>query len=267
MRTRICCAAIVAAVVGSWLVGAKPAVGQTLVGSFENSLASPLGGNWEGDGTINPTYSATGATAGSSALAIRHPSTWAIQAIYKGGMPLAQAVTQNDFLAIDVTTTDLGIGGDLASPSWRQIFAIFNSSQGGWQQKQIDYAVAADDGGSSTQTVVLDLSEVLNSPTDPDSVKVNAQQFVDVGGTDGYFELFLAMQGGDQGVIKAGDYAADNGVNAADYVTCATPLAERCSPMKPSHSGRSTRRTTPNGWRNLATTIPGLQRRSTTCDY
>lgn len=192
-----------------------------LISSFENNLSSSVGATWEGPGIPTSEFVSAGASDGASALAIHHPTGWNVQAILKGGTQLAQAAASHDFLLIDATTTDLGVAGDGWSPSWRQVFVIFNSNEGGWQQKQIDVPVAADDGGSFTYTLVLDLNEVLNSPADPDSVKANAQAYVNnVGGQGTYWELFLAMQGGDQGTpVKAGDYAADNLVNARDYVT------------------------------------------------
>jgi hypothetical protein len=184
-----------------------------LVSSFENNLSSSVGATWEGPGIPNSEFVSAGATDGTSALAIHHPTGWNIQAILKGGLPLAQDAASHDFLLIDATTTDQGVAGDGWSPSWRQIFVVFNSNQGGWQQSQLDFPVAADDGGSLTSTLVLDLVA--------SGVKANAQAYVNAGGGQGaYWELFLPMQGGDQGtVVKAGDYGADNLVNAPDYVT------------------------------------------------
>jgi hypothetical protein len=185
-----------------------------LISSFEHNLSSSVGATWEGAGIPNSEFVSSGATDGTSALAIHHPAGWNIQAVLKGGLPLAQAAASHDFLLLDATTTDQGIAGDGWSPSWRQIFVVFNSNQGGWQQSQIDFPVAADDGGSLTAPLVLDLVST--------GVKANAQAYVDSGGGNGtYWELFLPMQGGDQGtVVKAGDYGpADNLANAADYVT------------------------------------------------
>jgi hypothetical protein len=114
-------------------------------------------------------------------------------------------------MQIDMTTTDLGTAGYGWSPAWRQVFAIFNSNQGGWQQNQLDFPVAGDDRGSLTQTVTLDLAST--------GIKANAQAFVNSGGGGNtYWELYLVFQGADQGVpIQAGDYNNDNVVNAADY--------------------------------------------------
>jgi hypothetical protein len=201
------------------MLGAGPAFGQELISSFENNLSSSVGATWESQvgqpGIPNSEFVTTGATEGTYALAIHHAPNWNnnIPAILKGGMPLAQAAATHDFLLLDATTTDLGIAGDGWSPSWRQIFAVFNSNQGGWQQNQIDYPVAADDGGSLTSTLVLDLAA--------SGVKANAQAYVNSGGGQGtWWELFLPMQGGDQGTpIKAGDYGANNVVDGADYVT------------------------------------------------
>ena len=151
-----------------------------------------------------------GATEGTTALAIHHVPDWSIQAILKGGMPLAQAVASHDFLLIDVTSVDVGIAGDGLSPAWRAIIPVFNSNQGGWQQTQLDYPVASDDGGFLTSTAVLDLVTT--------GIKANAQAFVTAGGGEGtYWELFLPLQGGDQGII-AGDYSNNRAVDAADYV-------------------------------------------------
>jgi hypothetical protein len=213
MCRRISSTAAFIAVLGGWMFSVEPGFSQQLVGSFENSLSSPLGGTWEGPGLENPTYVTTGATDGSSALAIHHPTGWNIEAIFRGGMPLAQATAQHDFLLIDVTTSDLGVSGDGWSPSWRQLFVVFNSNDdyGGWQQNQFDVPVAPDAGGSQTETVILDLAA--------SGIKANAQAYVDSGGGDGtWWELFLPMQGGDQGVVKAGDYSDNNLVDAADYV-------------------------------------------------
>jgi len=186
-----------------------------VVGTFEHNLSSSVGATWEGPGIPNSEFVSTGATDGTSALAIHHDPNWNIQAILKGGLALAQDAATHDFLLIDATTTDNGVAGDGWSPAWRQIFVVFNSNQGGWQQTQIDvHPVASDDGGSATATLILDLAA--------SGVKANAQAYVDSGGGNGtYWELFLPIQGGDQGtVVKAGNYAsADNVVNAADYVT------------------------------------------------
>lgn len=192
-------------------IASGPASGQ-LLSSFEHDLSSTTGGTWGGDGTAAPSYVATGATDGASALAIHHPTGWSIQAFLKTGMPLAQLASQSDFLLIDVTTTDLGVAGDGWSPGWRQVIPVFNSNQGGWQSVDINVPVAADDGGSHTETVIFDLAAT--------GIKANAAAFVAAGTVPmSYWELFLAMQGQDQGtVVKKGDYAGtDNIVNAADY--------------------------------------------------
>jgi hypothetical protein len=129
-------------------------------------------------------------------------------------VPLAQDVVSHDFLAVDVTTQDSGVAGDGWSPAWRQLITVFNSSSGNWQQTDNNYAVAADDGGFLTQTVLLDLAL--------SGVKANAQAYLNAvssGAMGTYWELFLPMQGGDQGTpVKAGDYADNSVVNAADYV-------------------------------------------------
>jgi PEP-CTERM motif len=190
-----------------------------LISSFENNLSSTVGATWEGPGIANSEFVTTGATDGTYALAVHHSPGWNIQLILKGGMQLAQAAASHDFLVMDVSTTDLGTAGDGWSPNWRQVFEVFNSNQGGWQQSQLDvHPVAADDGGSATATLILDLTAPQG--TSP-SIKDNAQAFVNSGGGQGtYWELFLPIQGGDQGTpIKAGDYASDSVVNASDYVT------------------------------------------------
>jgi hypothetical protein len=213
MSKRLGSAATITTALIGWILGAGPAFGQqSLLSGFEHSLSSTAVASWEGDWTVNPDYTATGATQGSFALAVHHSPTWVTGGtVLKGNLPLAQVVAQHDFMQIDMTTTDLGTAGDGWSPSWRQVFAIFNSNQGGWQQNALDFAVAGDDGGSLTQTITLDLAST--------GIKANAQAFVDSGGgANTYWELFLVFQGGDQGVaIKAGDYNDDNVVNAADY--------------------------------------------------
>jgi len=186
-----------------------------LISSFEGNLSSSVGVNWDGPGIPTATYTTVGATDGSLALAIHHPTAWNIEAYLKAGVPLAQDIVNHDFLAVDVTTQDLGIGGDGWSPAWRQLITVFNSSSGGWQQTDNNYSVASDDGGFLTQTVILDLAA--------SGVKANAQAYLDAvaaGAQGTYWELFLPMQGGDQGTpVKAGDYSDNSVVNAADYVT------------------------------------------------
>lgn len=214
MCKRIYSTATIRAALVMLVLGGAPLFGQAqLISSFENNLSSSVGATWEGTGIPNSEYTATGATDGSSALAIHHATGWTIQAVLNGGMQLAQAAATHDFLLIDATTTDLGIAGDGWSPAWRQVFVVFNSNQGGWQQTQIDLAVAGDDGGSLTSTLILDLVA--------SGVKANAQAFVNAGVVENsYWQLSLPMQGGDQGTpVKAGDYSSDNLVNAADYVT------------------------------------------------
>jgi hypothetical protein len=215
MRKRFSSMATLAVALVVLALGSGPLFCQAqLVSSFENNLSSSVGATWEGPGIPSSEFVSTGATDGTSALAIHHPTGWNIQAILKGGLPLAQDAASHDFLLLDATTTDQGVAGDGWSPSWRQIFVVFNSNQGGWQQSQLDFPVAADDGGSLTSTLVLDLVS--------SGVKANAQAYVNSGGGNGtYWELFLPMQGGDQGtVVKAGDYGpADSLVNAADYIT------------------------------------------------
>ncbi|HEX4414351.1 MAG TPA: PEP-CTERM sorting domain-containing protein [Lacipirellulaceae bacterium] len=208
-----------AAVTGAaivFAVGSAPLFCQAqVIGSFEGSLSSSVGVNWEGPGAAPPDYVTVGATDGSSALAIHQaPNAWTIELDLKGGMALAQAVATHDFLVLDATTTDNGVAGDGWSPSYRQIFVVFNSNQGGWQQNQLDFPVAGDDGGSLTATVVLDLAAT--------GIKANAQAYVNAGTVDGsYWELFLPIQGADQGApsVKPGDYSNDGVVNTADYVT------------------------------------------------
>ncbi len=185
-----------------------------VVGSFENDLTSSVGVNWDGPGIPTATYTTVGATDGSTALAIHHSPSWNIQAFLKGGVPLAQDVVNHDFLVIDVTTTDLGVAGDGWSPAWRQLITVFNSSSGGWQQSDNNVPVASDDGGSLTSPVIVDLVAT--------GIKTNAQAYLDAvnsGAMGTYWELFLPMQGGDQGTpIAAGDYSSNGVADAADYV-------------------------------------------------
>ena len=193
-----CTAALTVALVG-WMPNDALLFGQTqLISSFENNFSSTVGATWEGPGIANSEFVTTGATDGTHALAIHHDPNWNIQLILKGGMPLAQATASHDFLLIDATTTDPGVGGDGRFINWRAIVDVFNSNQGGWQQTQLDiHPVAADDGGSATTTLILDLTQPQG--TNP-SIKQNAQAFVDAGGGDGtYWELFLPMLGGDRG--------------------------------------------------------------------
>jgi hypothetical protein len=215
---------LTAATTAAVLLGGTSAKCQTLISSFEDNLSSSVGATWEGTGIANSEFVTVGATDGAKALAIHHQPGWSIQAILKGGLQLAQAVAAHDFLVIDVTTTDNGVGGDMWSPSWRQIIPVINSNQGGWQQTEVGYPVASDDGGSFTHTVIIDLNTVANTDlgSNPNgyTLKASAQAYATSGGGDGtWFELFVPMQGGDQGTpVKAGDYENTGIVDAADYV-------------------------------------------------
>jgi hypothetical protein len=191
--------------------------GQQLVSSFEGNLSSSVGGTWAGPGISRTEFVSAGATEGTSALAVHHATSWdgnnPAPLELEGGMQLAQAVASHDFLLFDVTTTDSGIAGDGWSPSYRIMWPIVLTSQGGWHQPgQIDIPVASDDGGSLTFNVVFDLANA--------NIKADAQAFVNSGGgVDPYFRLIFAMIGGDQGTpIKAGDYNNNNVVDATDYI-------------------------------------------------
>jgi hypothetical protein len=195
--------------------------GQQLLSSFEGNLSSSVGANWGGPGIPFSEFVSVGATEGTSALAVNHGAPWnpnyPAPLELNGGLQLAQAVASHDFLALDVTTTDLGIAGDGWSPAYRAMWVIFNSNQGGWHQSsQFDFPVAADDGGSLTYSdIVLDLNSA--------NIKADAQAFVNSGGGEGtYFQLIIAVIGGDQGTAikpRPGDYSPDDFVTAADYVT------------------------------------------------
>jgi hypothetical protein len=221
MWKRIGSAAGLVAVMCAWMPGIRPALGQQLIASFENNLSSTVGATWEGDGIANSKFVTVGATEGNTALSFRHPPSWTIQLILKGGLPLAQAVANHDFLLIDVTTQDLGGNNDGWAPAWQQIIPVINSNQGGWQQTQFDFPIAADDGGASApQTVILDLNTDVSNENN-NTLKQNAQAYVASGGGPGtWFELFLPFNGQNQGTptAKPGDYNDDTVVNAADYV-------------------------------------------------
>ena len=134
--------------------------GQTLLSSFENNLTSSSGADWSEWDTFEYSYTTIGATEGTTALAMAHPTqgNWTIQGVLTGGVALAQQVVDHGFLQVDVTTTDVGEAGDGLSPSWRQIYIIINSNQGNWQQTAYPLTVAPDDGTSLTETLTLDLS-------------------------------------------------------------------------------------------------------------
>ena len=137
--------------------------GQQLLSSFEGDLSSSVGATWDGPGISRTEFVSAGATEGTSALAVHHSPSWdgnnPAPLELEGGMQLAQAVASHEFLIFDVTTTDSGIAGDGWSPSYRIMWPIILSSQGGWHQPgQIDIPVAADDGGSFTYNVVFDLN-------------------------------------------------------------------------------------------------------------
>jgi hypothetical protein len=202
-----------AVIVGS-TAGVSNSSGQTLLSSFENDLSSSLGVDWAVWDTFDYSFTDIGATDGTSALAIHHPTSgsWQIQGFFDGGVPLAQLAADNGFMQVDVTTTDVGEAGDGLSPSWRQVYLIFNSNQGGWQQTAFGLTVAADDGGSSTQTLTLDLAS--------SGIQANAAAYAASGGGDGtWWQLFIALQGDDVGQLKPGDYNNNTIVDAADYTT------------------------------------------------
>ncbi len=194
------------------VISQTPSTGQSLLSSFENDLSSTIGVNWEGDWTATPQFSAVGATEGSTAFVVKHAPTWVTGGLaLKGGLPLAEMTAQHGFLQIDFTSADVGTGGDGASPSWRQVFAVFNMN-GSWNQNVFDIPVAPDDGTSLTSTYTLDIASA--------GIQRKAQTWVTnfPTATDPYFELFLIWQGADQGVVEAGNYApTDKLVDAADF--------------------------------------------------
>src|SRR5262245_60822732 len=117
-----------------------PAFGQAqLLAGFENTLNSTAGGvPFTGLFAQPGEYTTVGATEGTKALVLRHTPVWETNgATLKAGLPLAQQVASHDFMQFDLTTMDNGIAGDGWAPNWRQLFAIFNSNEGGWQQNQI----------------------------------------------------------------------------------------------------------------------------------
>src|SRR4051794_35659259 len=91
-------ATIAGVLVGGVLGGAMSRCQAQVIGTFEHNLSSSVGATWEGPGIPNSEFVSTGATDGTSALAIHHDPTWNIQAILKGGVPLAQDVASHDFL-------------------------------------------------------------------------------------------------------------------------------------------------------------------------
>lgn len=194
----------------SCLIGTLPAFGDSLLAGFENTLATSNGNAVvKHTELVNPTqfkFVTTGATEGSTALEITHPGNWLsdiqIDGV-AGPLPLAQLTAQSTTLAMDVTTSDLGVAGDGLYIGWRQVFIIFNGSVGGWQQTQIDFPVAGDDGSSFTTTVELDLTA---------SIAANAAQVA----ANGHWQIWLVFQGVDNGPIQ-GDYNNDGSVDAADY--------------------------------------------------
>ena len=214
MWKHVGCAVAMIAVMMCATLAVGPAFGQQLLGGFEQTLASTAGGTpFGGQFLVNPEYTTTGATEGTHALALHHTPGWTTDGIFlKAGLPLAQQAAAHDFLIIDATTSDLGVAGDGMRLDFRQVFVIFNSNQGGWQQNQLEIAVAPDDGTSSTTQVILDLAAT--------GIKTNAQNYVASGGGAGtWWELFLVFQGANIGTpVKAGDYNNDNIVNDADYV-------------------------------------------------
>ena len=157
----------------------------------------------------NPTlfnFVPTGATEGSTALEITHPGSWITDIQIEGvagPLPLAQLTAQSTTLAMDITTSDLGEAGDGFYPFYREVFIIFNGSVGGWQQTQIDFPIAGDDGSSFTTTVELDLTA---------SIAANAAQVA----ANGYWQIWLVFQGADVRPVS-GDYNNDGSVDAADY--------------------------------------------------
>jgi hypothetical protein len=245
-------------------LSARSTFGQQLLGGFENTLVStaggtPFGGQW----TASPEYSPIGATEGSSALVVRHNPSWVTDGLFlKAGMALAQQVSQHDFLAIDLTTSDLGVAADGISPAWRQVFIVFNASpaHGGWQQTQVDFPVAADDGNSFTYTAILDLAT--------SGIKANAQNFVNTGGGEGtWWELFLVFQGGNQGVApKPGDYDNNGVVDASDYVIWRKTLSGTSLPNETVSPGiidsadyEEWRRLYGSDYTKIATTIDNIR--------
>src|SRR4051812_10344802 len=95
---------ILAMTCGTFVI--TPAMGQQLLGGFEQTLASTAGGApFDGQWTAPPDYTTSGVTEGSRALALHHATDWVTDGFkLSGGMALAQQTAAHDFLQFDVTT-------------------------------------------------------------------------------------------------------------------------------------------------------------------
>jgi hypothetical protein len=96
----------------------------------------------------------------------------------RGGQELAQAVADNNALMFDITFP-FGI-------NWRQMFAINNSSTGGWVQTQVD--LSGPVGVATTYTHPIDAT------AQADAAAAVTDFMNAVEGT--YYELLIVMQGG-----------------------------------------------------------------------
>ncbi len=155
----------------------------TLLSSFEGDLSSTLGPSWTIDSPpFNASFDGVGATDGSQALKLEHNTGWSQFVSLDGGTALANLVASSDSFSLDAWVPE--------TRDWRQVFIIMQGAGQSWSQHQFDLPA-----GSSTAT--LDLVAT--------GIKANA-----AAGDRGWWQVFLAFQGGDVGGASRISTTIDN---------------------------------------------------------
>ena len=171
---------------------ASPASADTFLSGFEGDLNSSLGVSWEfydtddqtpGDQVWGTQFVTTGATEGTSALEVTHPTDAWQHGMRLNTGALAPLIASHDTLEFDAT----------ASPdaTWRGVWVIMQGDGLDWSQaKQVDLIPG------QTVHVVIDLS-LPDSAAPAKNWKASAAAS---GGT--WWQLTIAMMGGDAASLE-----------------------------------------------------------------
>ncbi|MBL9161762.1 MAG: PEP-CTERM sorting domain-containing protein [Planctomycetaceae bacterium] len=160
---------------------ALPARGDTLLSGFEGDLSSSAGPAWSTG--LTHSYTAAGATQGSTAIELTHGTGWTQNFTLDGGA-VAPIVASSDKLLLDATVP--------ATAEWRQLFIVMQGAGLGWSQRG-PYNLPA----GATTPVSLDLAA--------EGFKAAA-----AAGDQSWWQVYLIFQGGDVGAPSQITTTIDN---------------------------------------------------------
>ena len=158
-----------------------PAKGDTLLSGFEGDLSSSAGPAWST--SLTHSYTAAGATQGTTAIQLTHGTGWTQNFTLDGGA-VAPLVAASDKFMLDATVP--------ASSEWRQLFIVMQGAGLGWSQRG-PYELPA----GATTPVTLDLAT--------EGFKAAA-----AGGDQSWWQVYLIFQGGDAGAPSQITTTIDN---------------------------------------------------------